>query len=372
MLDLQGIENIKDEESHSINPENPYGKKGQGATTDSYLGKSRKGRAAVSLKEGETLTIAEIHGPGTIKHIWMTIAEATPKGSFVLRDVVLRIYWDDEEYPSIESPIGDFFCNGFGTRCDINSLPIVVNPTGGMNCYFPMPFNKKAKITVTNEHPNKIDGFFYNIDYVLQPELPENVSYFHAKWNRQKTTQLQNDYTIIDNIKGVGHYIGTFLEVTALERYWWGEGEFKFFIDGDSEFPSITSTGTEDYFGGAWAFHKKDKRGRIYVQPYNTPFMGYPFFSKEDHTRDDFQTEDAMPLHGFGNDALPMHGLYRWHLPDPIRFKSDLRVTLQQIGNDDIKLFERSDDVASVAYWYQKEPHQTFSPLLPRENRIPR
>ncbi|GGB52689.1 DUF2961 domain-containing protein [Virgibacillus dakarensis] len=161
-----------------------------------------------------------------------------------------------------------------------------------------------------------------------------------------------------------GHYVGTYLALTALERYWWGEGEFKFFIDDDHHYPTICGTGTEDYFGGAWAFHKKQSDGTITSSTYNTPFLGYAFQSTKDHTRDNFPKKDAIPTHGFGNDALPMHGLYRWHIPDPIRFNKNLKVVLQQIGNDDIKLYERSDDVSSVAYWYQVEPHQPF-PTFP-------
>lgn len=359
------------EENRTITPENSTGEKGRAAMADSKLGKSRKGHAAIKLAQGETVTIADIKASGEIRHIWMTIADATPAGSFVLRDVVLRMYWDDSSKPAVEAPIGDFFCNGFGQRCDINSALIAVDPTGGFNSYIPMPFKTHAKITITNEHPGAIGGFFYIVDYVLKDQ-PDNMAYFHAYWNREEYTKKQNDYVVLPRIEGPGHFLGVYFEVCALQRYWWGEGEFKFYIDGDKEYPTITSTGIEDYFGGAWAFHNRDKDDKIFAQTYQRLYTGYPLMSKIDKTREHFATKHAMPSHGFGNDALPMHGLYRFHILDPIRFKNDLHVTVQQIGNDDIGIFERSDDVASVVYWYQKEPESTVPALLPREQRIPR
>ncbi|WP_080873191.1 glycoside hydrolase family 172 protein [Oceanobacillus timonensis] len=372
MLTLEGIEKLKNNKSRSINPENPTGATGAGGKEGSDLGPSRKGRPMIHLKRGETVTLAEIDGPGTIRHIWMTVTDATVHGSFVLRDIVLRMYWDDEETPSVEAPLGDFFCNGFGTRCDVNSMPIVVNPSGAMNCYFPMPFRKKARIVVTNEHEGDIDAFFYTINYTVEDDIDDDTAYFHAQWRREKYTQEAKDYTVVSDIRGKGHYVGTYLALTALERYWWGEGEFKFYIDDDEQYPTICGTGTEDYFGGAWAFHKKHEDGIIRSSTYNTPFLGYAFQSTEDHTRDNFPKKDSIPTHGFGKDALPMHGLYRWHLPDPIRFDEKLTVTLQQIGNDDIKLFERADDISSVAYWYQTMPHQPFPKLPGTKERRPR
>lgn len=359
------------EENRTITPENLLGEKGRAAMTRSGLGPERKGHAAIQLAQGETVTIADIHGSGEIRHIWMTIAEATTAGSFVLRDVVLRMYWDDSEKPAVEAPIGDFFCNGFGERCDIDSALIAVDPTGGFNSYIPMAFKIGAKITITNEHPGPIDGFFYTVDYVLKDQ-PDNIAYFHAWWHRQEYTKKQTDYAVLPSVKGPGHFLGVYFEVCALERYWWGEGEFKFYIDGDHKYPTVTSTGTEDYFGGAWAFHTTDHDGNTHAQTYQRLYTGYPFMSRVDHTRDHFATKDAMPLHAFGNDALPMHGLYRFHVLDPIRFKSDLRVSVQQIGNNDIELFERADDVSSVAYWYSTSRASNVPEIQPRAERIPR
>lgn len=197
--------------------------------------------------------------------------------------------------------------------------------------------------------------------YTLVDSLPENTAYFHAQWRRENITTEGKDYTILDGVKGKGKYVGTYLAWAALERYWWGEGEIKFYLDGDEEWPTLCGTGTEDYFGGAWCFYEKENGIPVEV-PYSTPYLGYPFYSKSDTTLKE----------KFGEDSVPMHGLYRWHLPDPIHFESDLRVTIQQIGHNSRELYERTDDVSSVAYWYQMEPHADFPILLPVHRRWPR
>ena len=172
----------------------------------------------------------------------MTVPDKTAAGSFVMRDLVLRFYWDDEETPSVECPVGDFFCNGFGERAIVNSMPICVNPTGGMNCYFEMPFRKHAKVTLTSEHPGFIKYIFYTFNYALT-DVPDDAMYFHARFNRERSTRRGVDYTVLDGVRGKGYYVGTYMALCALERYWWGEGEMKFFLDGDEEFPTVTSTG---------------------------------------------------------------------------------------------------------------------------------
>lgn len=361
---LESLATIKNMESRSINPENPKGEKGKGGTASGSLGKSRKGNAYLDLSSGKETVLAEISDPGIIHHIWCTVQDRTDLGEFVLRDLILKIYWDDESEPSVEVPIGDFFCNGFGTKCQINSLPIVVAPYGGFNSFFPMPFRKSAKITVLNEHPKDIHAFFYTINYSLTPDIPGDQAYFHAQWRRTNIGKYQEDHVIVDNIVGTGHFVGTYLAWSALERYWWGEGEMKFYIDDDSEFPTICGTGVEDYVGGAWGFYEKDQYGNTSKREktYNSPFMGYPFYV----------TVDGTKKHSYGYDAVPMHGLYRWHIVDPIRFKKNLRVTVQQIGHDGCHLFERADDIASVAYWYQTEPHYTFPEMVDRNLRRPR
>ncbi|WGU95835.1 DUF2961 domain-containing protein [Paenibacillus dendritiformis] len=347
--------------SRSISAENPTGAKGQGGRAANQLGVGRKGSPFIKLKQGEMATIAEIEGPGVIQSMWFTIPDRTGAGDYVLRDLVLRMYWDGSDQPSVEVPFGDFFCNGFGVRCNVNSLPIAVNPTGGMNCYFPMPFRSAAVITVENQHPGDIPLFYYQINYMLVGELPEEAAYFHAQWRRESITAPQRDFIILDGIRGKGHYIGTYLAWASLERYWWGEGEIKFYLDGDEEWPTICGTGTEDYFGGAWCFYEQ-RDGKMHETTYSTPFLGYPFYSKSDTTRPG----------QFPEDAVPMHGLYRWHLPDPICFAQDIRVEIQQIGHNGRELFERSDDISSVAYWYQDRPQSAFPALPAAERRRPR
>ena len=342
--------------SRCINQENPRGEKGS-------LGPGRKGSPCMEkIAPGETRVLAEMEGPGVIQHIWMTVTDRTEKDYYVLRDLVLRIYWDDEEEPSVESPLGDFFCCGFARGCMVNSLPIVVNPSRGFNSYFQMPFRKKARITLENQHEAEIPAFFYQVDYTLYDEIPEDVAYFHAQWRREKITQLKKDYVILDNVKGKGHYVGTYMALTTLERYWWGEGEVKFYIDGDEEYPTICGTGTEDYFGGSWSFAKQVD-GKTVEQNYCTPYLGYPYYSSHDELIHNFYHND---------DCMPMRGFYRWHIQDPICFDEDLKVTIQQIGVGYRGFFERQDDVASVAYWYQAEPHNSFPELPGKEDRWPR
>lgn len=350
--------------SRAINAENPTGEKSGGGKAASPLGPGRKGSPCLrDLRPGSVTTLAEIEGCGIIQHIWITVDSKTGDADrYVLRDLVLRMYWDGETAPSVEAPLGDFFCCGFGQECLVNSLPIVVAPSRGLNCYFPMPFRSHARIELENQHRNPIPAFFYQIDYNLYDSLPEETEYFHACWNRERLTQLGKDYTVLDGVWGGGTYLGTYLGIQTLERYWWGEGEFKFYIDGDKDYPTICGTGTEDYFGGSWSFARQEN-GRTVEQNYCTPFLGYPYYSNRDEGIHN-------PYHN--DDAPPMRGFYRFHLPDPIYFEQDLRVTVQQIGVSYGGLFERQDDVCSVAYWTQREPHQAFPPLMSAKERWPR
>jgi hypothetical protein len=347
--------------SRSISAENPSGEKGAGGRAAGTLGLGRKGRPCIRLAPGSSTRLAEIDGPGVIGHMWFTVNDQTERHHFVLRDLVLRMWWDGEAMPSVEVPLGDFFCNGFGQRALVNSIPITVAPTGGMNCYFPMPFGHGAVIEIANEHPVEIGGLFYQIDYELLDDLPPEAGRFHAQWRRTRATQPGVDHVILDGVHGPGKYVGTYLGVAALERYWWGEGEVKFYIDGDADFPTICGTGIEDYAGGAWAF--QDRMGGD-PEPitYSGAWAGYPFRGTRDDSR----------FTAYAREMLPQHGIYRWHLPDPIHFVSDLRVTVQQIGHNGFELFERSDDVSSVAYWYQIEPHAPFPPFPDVTLRRPR
>ena len=345
---LSGLPLLKKGKSRTINWENRTGEKGKGGMAASDLGPSRKGSPCIpGLEPGENVTLAEMDGPGVIQHIWITVTDRTSdRNRYILRDLVLRMYWDGEESPSVESPLGDFFCCGFGVSYPVNS----------------MPFGKKAKITIENQCDEAVNAFFYQVDYCLLDELPEDTGYFHASWRRERLTEKGKDYVILDGVKGRGQYVGTYMALTTLERYWYGEGEMKFYIDGDEEYPTICGTGTEDYFGGAWSFATQEN-GRTVENTYCTPFLGYPYYSHHDtFLHNDYHNDDQMPQRSF----------YRWHIMDPVLFEEDLKVTIQQIGVYHGGLFERQDDVASVAYWYQAEPHQPFGKLMERKERWPR
>jgi len=342
---MAGLPLLSDAQTRSISAENPRGEKGAGATVANHLGVGWKGRPCITLPKDQTVTLADVAGPGVIQHIWFTVGDHGPRGRTVLRDLVLRVYWDGEAQPSVEVPIGDFFANGHAMRCDINSVPVAVNPSGGMNSYWPMPFGKSARIAVTNEHGEDVGGFFYQITYSLTP-VPDAAGRFHAQWRRENTVTYHKEYTILDGVKGQGHYVGTYLAWTQLSTGWWGEGEVKFYIDGDGPHPTICGTGTEDYVGGAWCFADRT---------YSKAFLGYPL-------------RYAEP------GQIIKHGLYRWHVPDPIRFKSDLRVTIQDLGftPQPTGYEPLTDDISSVALWYQRELHAPFPAFPPAAKRWPR
>lgn len=330
-------------ETRSISPENPTGERGGGARAvpeggpAADLGRSWKVRPQITLQRGQTVTIAEIAGPGQIQHIWCTV------DTRAYRDCILRCYWDGEETPSVEVPLGDFFANGHGLRYNVNSLMVAVNPSGGFNAYWPMPFRTSARMTIENQRPEDIHGFYYQITYALGAVAPD-AAYLHAQWRRSDTTRVRPEHVLLEGVRGQGHYVGTFLAWTQMSNGWWGEGEIKFFLDGDGDDPTICGTGTEDYFGGAWGFG----------DTYSTPFLGYPLWRRPE-------------------GEVPRHGLYRWHVLDPIRFTRELRVTMQALGWwPNGKFQPLTDDIASVAYWYQSEPHGAFPPLPEREARFSR
>ncbi len=342
---LNALPQLRQAETRSISPENPTGERGGGAKAvptpmsgASALGTGWKVSPDIVLPRRRTVTIADIQGPGVIQHIWITVHEAA------YRDAIIRFYWDDEKEPSIESPVGDFFGNAHGMRYPVNSLMLAVNPSGGFNSYWPMPFRRHARITVENQRPEDIPGFFYQITYSLEA-VPADAAYFHASWRRSLTTREHPEHILVDNIEGQGHYVGTAIGWEQLSNGWWGEGEVKFYLDGDDKFPTICYTGTEDYFGGAWNFGDTT---------FSTPFLGYPLFHKP-------------------AGQIPKHYVYRWHVQDPIRFKQNLRVTIQALGHWPNRKFQPlTDDLSSVAYWYQTEPHKPFPAMLPREARFPR
>ena len=359
MSGLNDIFKNEEGESRSITYENCAGIKGAGGKAYSTLGQGRKGSAYIpTIDPWRTVTLADIHGCGIIRHIWMTVTDkVSEKNQSILTDIVLRMYWDDSDIPSVQCPLGEFFGLAYGRTYEINSIPVAVNPMRGMNCYWPMPFKKHARITITNECDEAIPAFFYQIDYCLKSTI-KDLLYFHAQYRRQRLTEKGKDYVLIDEVSGRGKYVGTFLELTTLESSWYGEGEMKFYIDNDEEFPTICGTGTEDYFGGAWSF-ARTLSGKIIEGNYTTAFLGYPYNS-------------ANLLSDSSNMQMHERSFYRWHILDPILFSANLKVTIQQIGINDRGMFERSDDVGSVAYWYQNEPAKIMKDLPPREERWPR
>ncbi len=243
-------------------------------------------------------------------------------------------------------PLGDFFCNGWAVRCNVTSLPVAVNPAGGFNCYWEMPFRKSAKITIESLTPEEIKGFYYQINYTLT-DVPDDAAYFHAQWRRSNPLPYKTVHTLVDGITGQGHYVGTYLAWGVNNNGWWGEGEIKFFMDGDKEFPTICGTGTEDYFGGAWNFEQP--MGQYGV--FSSPFSGMPQVIKPDGL---YQSQQRF-------------GMYRWHIMDPIRFQQDLRVTIQALGWRKEGYLPMKDDIASTVFWYQSEPHAPFPKLVDSE-----
>lgn len=349
-MGLGNLSRLSDAKTRSISPENFTGEKGKGAMATEGtgaeaardLGKGWKISPSVEIQGNQTHTVAEIEGPGAVQHIWLTCHPDHWRTS------VIRMYWDHEEEPSVEVPLGDFFCNGWGERTDVNSLPVAVNPAGGFNCYWEMPFRKHAKITVENIDDESMI-LYYAVDYTLT-EVSEDAAYFHAQWNRSNPLKYKDVHTIVDGIKGKGHYVGTYIAWQVNSNNWWGEGEIKFYMDGYNEYPTIAGTGTEDYFGGAWNWEQPKGEYRTY----STPYLGMHQVIKSDGLY----------------RAQQRFGMYRWHVMDPIRFEEDLKVTIQGLGwRSKRRYLPLQDDIASTAFWYQAEPHTTFK-SLPNEDEL--
>lgn len=342
--DLSTLPLLSSAQSRSLSAENFSGAKGQGALATEGtganaardLGVGWKVSPSVLIAPGETKTIGEIEGPGAIQSIWMA-------GGWHPRFDILRIYWDDQEQPSVECPIGDFFCNAKGTYFPLNSAAVCINPgkNGALNCYWPMPFRKKCRITLENRRSEQ-GGLYYQINYALGP-VPDECAYFHAQFRRTNPLPYKDVHTILEGVKGRGHYAGTYMFWGVNNANWWGEGEIKFFMDGDKN-PTIVGTGTEDYFCGCYNF---DFQGQ-YVE-FSTPFAGMPQVIRPDGT---YSSQQRF-------------GMYRWHIPDPVRFDEDLKVSTQALGwRYGGRYLPLQDDISSVAYWYQTLPTAPF-PELP-------
>jgi hypothetical protein len=334
--------------TRSISPENFTGAKGQGGRASTGtgaeaardLGTGWKVSPSVKIGAKETFTLAEVAGPGAIQHIWMT-----PTGHW--RFAILRVYWDGETSPSIETPVGDFFASGWGRYGQVSSLSVAVNPGSAFNSYWVMPFRKSCRITIENiaDEPMTL---YYQVTYALT-EVPDDAAYLHAQFRRVRALPYKQDYTIADGIKGEGHYVGTHMAIGVNNNGWWGEGEIKFFMDGDGEFPTICGTGTEDYFCGSYNFENGQTKR---YQEFTTPYSGLSLVTKPDGLY----------------DSQLRFSLYRWHITDPIRFEKDLRVTIQSLGwQSKGRYLPQQNDLASVAYWYQAEPHAPF-PALPAKD----
>jgi hypothetical protein len=273
----------------------------------------------------------------------------TPTGNW--RFSILRIYWDEETEPSVECPVGDFFGMGWNQYAPLTSLPVCVNPGSAFNCYWSMPFRKKCRITMQNINDKDPMTLYFQIDYTLT-EVPADAAYFHAQF-RRSNPDISSDYTIVDNIKGKGQYVGVYLAWGVNNNGWWGEGEIKFFLDGDNKFPTICGTGTEDYFCGSYDFDTRNENANggddTQYTVFCTPYSGLPQVIKGDgHYK-----------------VMQRFGLYRWHIMDPIRFEKDLKVTIQDLGwRQGGRYLPQHSDISSTCFWYQAEPHVKF-PALP-------
>jgi hypothetical protein len=346
-LSLGNLPQLSRARTRSISPENPTGDKGRGgmategtgANCAGDLGPGWKISPSWEIQPKSTRVLADIEGPGVIQQIWMT-----PTGSW--RNLILRIYWDDQEHPSVECPIGDFFANGWGKYAPVVSLPVCVNPGSAFNCYWSMPFRKRCRITYEHRGDDPCQLYF-QINYALQ-EIPSDAAYFHAQFRRVNPVPYKEVYTILDGVEGHGHYVGTYLAWGVNNSGWWGEGEIKFYLDGDAH-PTICGTGTEDYFCGSYNFENQVTKQ---YESYNTPYAGLPQIIRPDGV---YQSQTRF-------------GMYRWHIMDPVRFEQNFRVTIQALGwRAGRRYLPLQDDISSVAYWYQNLPAKPFPPLPSRD-----
>jgi hypothetical protein len=348
-MNLGNLARLSKAQSRSISPENFTGEKGKGGMATSGtgadcardLGQGWKLSPSIVIHAGETFELGNIAGSGAIQQIWMT-----PTGNW--RYSILRIYWDDQEQPSVECPVGDFFGMGWGKFAPLSSLAVCVNPGSAFNCYWEMPFRKRARITMTNIADEEM-RLYYQINYTLTPsihDVPDDLAYFHAQFRRSNPLPYKEVYTILDGVQGQGHYAGVYMAWGVNNTGWWGEGEIKFYLDGDQDWPTICGTGTEDYFCGSYNFENKETKQ---YQEFSTPYAGLHQVIRPDGV---YRSQQRF-------------GMYRWHITDPIRFQQDLRVTIQALGwRSGHRYLPLQDDIASVVYWYQTLPTAPF-PALP-------
>ncbi len=319
--------------SRSICAENFTGEKGKGGMATEgtgkncarELGQGWKVSPSVVIPAHTTFTMADIQGSGSIRHIWLT------PGGIPGRYAILRFYWDGSDTPSIECPLGDFFANAYvPTFRQLSSMAVCVNPRNGMNCYWEMPYRTGCRITVENLADDNFT-LYYQIDY-REEEIPADAMYLHAQFRRSNPLPYKTDHVVLDGVAGRGQYVGTYMAWGVNNNGWWGEGEIKFFLDGDTDFPTICGTGTEDYFCGAYNF---DNGGKY--EAFCTPYSGMIPYAPD----------------GLYN-SQQRFSLYRWHLTDPITFDENCRVTIQALGwRSGGRYLPLQDDISSVAFWYQ-------------------
>ena len=347
-MHLGNLSRLSPAKTRSISPENFTGEKGKGgmategtgASCARDLGQGWKISPSIRIEPGETRVLADIEGPGAVQQIWMT-----PTGHW--RFSILRIYWDGQEQPSVECPVGDFFACGWQRYAQVSSLAVCVNPGSAFNCYWEMPFRKRCRITMTNIAEDAM-VLYYQINYTLT-DVPEDCAFFHAQFRRANPLPYGQVYTILDGVRGQGQYVGTYMAWQVNNTGWWGEGEIKFYLDGDGEFPTICGTGTEDYFCGSYNF---DVGGQY--REFTTPYSGLCQVIRPDGT---YQSQQRF-------------GMYRWHIVDPVRFEQDIRVTIQALGwRSGRRYLPLQDDIASVAFWYQTLPTAPF-PALPGKDAL--
>ena len=329
-----------DIETRSICPENLTGERGKGGACP--LGKGSARNAARDLgtgwkvnpylvvQPGDTCVLADFNGTGVIRHIWLT-----PTGNW--RHQVIRFYWDGSETPAVECPLGDFFACGWGSYAQINSLAVCVNPGSAFNCYWPMPFRKHFRVTLENLNDKPVN-VYYQIDLELGA-VPETMGYFHAQFRRVNPLPYGDVFTVLDGVRGCGQYVGTYMLWGSRSNGWWGEGEIKFYIDGDRDFPTICGTGTEDYFCGSYDFEDPVHHDRYL--PFSTPYSGLA----------QVITPDTLYR------SQMRFAMYRWHITDPVRFAKDLRITIQALGwRSGGRYLPLQDEIAAVAYFYLDAP----------------
>lgn len=343
----------------SFSPENPTGAAGGAARA--LVGEGSASRAArdlgpgwkvnpyVDLAPGTTHTLADIDGPGVVRHLWATTDRAH------WRSLILRAYWDGCDEPAVEVPYGDFFCQGWGVYAHVSSQMVAVNPHGGMNSYWPMPFRTGARFTLENRSAQTACVYYTLTAEVgdgTAPTAPESeAGYLHVQWRRSNPLRRGTTHVVAAGIDAAGTYVGTYLAWGVHSNGWWGEGEVKLWLDGDRDHPSIASTGLEDYFGGAWNF---DVPGQGYT-PYSTAYLGLPQVIRPDGL---YQAQQRF-------------GLYRWHVPDPIRFARRLgSVEVQALGwYADGRYQPLADDIASTCWLYLDRPVVT-RPELPGHDAL--